>query len=143
MDPFLDQKTVRVLKDAIGKKGRYMKGLLVAEDGSRAECWVEIDKNSEPEYKQGDVLEVFYVSLNKNSEILYNVNIVENAKPLDVTSPRSWNQVIKREHAVYAKQYARSRSIRSDGHYLNDVMHSMMDEIVECDTFDLKSIPDQ
>jgi len=140
MDPFTDQKTVRVLKDAIGKKGRYVKGLLVSEDGSRAECWVEIDKNSKPEYKTGDVLEIFYISLCKNSDILYNVTVLENANPSSVTSPRSYNQNIKPQHANYLKEYAKTKGMRFDGHYINDVMHSMMDEIVKSDIFDLKSI---
>ena len=143
MDPFLDQKTVRVLKDAIGKKGRYLRGILTAVDGSRAECWVDVDKASEPEYKAGDILEILYVSLLKNSDIPYNVTVLENANPPIVTSPRSYNQKIKSEHAAYVKKYAKVRNIRSDGHYLNDAMHSMMDEIVESDTFDLNSIYDQ
>jgi hypothetical protein len=143
MDPFIDQKTVKVLKDAIGKKGRYVKGLLAAEDGSRAECWVEVDKTSKPEYKAGDILEILYVSLLKNSDIPYNVIVLENANPSIVTSPRSWNQNIRQKHQTYLKRYAKARDIRFDGHYVNDVMHSMMDEIVECDAFDLNSIPDQ
>jgi hypothetical protein len=145
MDPFLDhntQKIVRVLRDAIGKKGRYIKGILIAGDGSRAQCWVEIEKDSKPEYKPGDVLEVFHVSASKNSEILYTV-VLEIDKPLSVTSTRSYNRTIKAEHAVYVKEYAKTRGIRFDGHYLNDAMHSMMDEIVQHDIFDLESTPDQ
>jgi hypothetical protein len=143
MDPFLDQKTVKVLKDAIGKKGRYLKGILTAEDGRHAECWVDVDKNSKPEYKAGDVLEILYVSLLKNSDIPYNVIVLGNANPSIVTSPRSYNQNIRQKHLVYLKRYAKARDIRSDGHYVNDVMDSMMDEIVESDAFDLNSIPDQ
>ena len=143
MDPFQDQKTVRVLKDAIGKKGRYLKGILTAADGSHAECWVDVEKTSKPEYKAGYILEILYVSLLKNSDIPYNVTILENANSPSVTSPRSWNQNIRQKHQAYLKLYAKARSIRFDGHYVNDAMDSMMDEIVECDTFDLNSIPDQ
>jgi hypothetical protein len=145
MDPFLDQnteKTVRVIKDAVGKKGRYIKGILIAGDGSRAQCWVEIDKDSEPEYKPGDVLGVFYVLTSKNPDFPYTA-VPEITKTSSVTSPRSYNRTIKTEHAGYAKRYAKARNIRSDGHYLNDVMHSMMDEIVQHDIFDLESTPDQ